>query len=167
MKLVILVLQCYYSVNVLNRVMSFKTMGNMIGQVSVACPTKRSQPPLQSSSITVFLNCDQAVLLLLLGSFSINDGYGSANVTCKMNLPFFKLCRVSSNSLTMSNEGEFPLSWFLRGPYSSLKRERKIRHRLFTSSIKREIRYFHVVVVQWLQRNVQKNVMSVQSCCFG
>ena len=148
MKLVILVLQCYYSVNVLNRVMSFKTMGNMIGQVSVACPTKRSQPPLQSSSITVFLNCDQAVLLPLLGSFSINDGYGSANVTCKMNLPFFKLCRVSSNSLTMSNEGEFPLSWFLRGPYSSLKRERKIRHRLFTSSIKREIRHFHVVVVQ-------------------
>ena len=110
MKLVILVLQCYQSVNVLNRVMSFKTMGNMIGQVSVACPTKRSQPPLQSSSITVFLNCDQAVLLPLLGSFSINDGYGSANVTCKMNLPFFKLCRVSSNSLTMSNEGEFPLS---------------------------------------------------------
>ena len=82
----------------------------MIGQVSVACPTKRSQPPLQSSSITVFLNCDQAVLLPLLGSFSINDDYGSANVTCKMNLPFFKLCRVSSNSLTMSNEGEFPLS---------------------------------------------------------
>ena len=82
----------------------------MIGQVSVACPTKRSQPHLQSSSITVFLNCDQAVLLPLLGSFSINDGYGSANVTCKMNLPFFKLCRVSSNSLTMSNEGEFPLS---------------------------------------------------------
>ena len=38
----------------------------MIGQVSVACPTKRSQPPLQSSSIAVPLNCDQAVLLPLL-----------------------------------------------------------------------------------------------------
>ena len=135
--------------------------------IVVGKTAKRSQPHLQSSLITVLLNCDQPVLLPLLGSFSINDGYGSANVTCKMNLPFFKLCRVSSNSLTMSNEGEFPLSWFLRGPYSSLKRERKIRHRLFTSSIKREIRHFHVVVVQWLQRNVQKNVMQVQSCCFA
>ena len=45
----------------------------------------------------------------------------------------------------MSNEGEFPLSWFLRGPCSSLKRERRIRDCLFMSSIKREIRHFHVV----------------------
>ena len=32
---------------------------------------------------------------------------------------------------------------------------------------KREIRHFHVVVVQWQQRNVQKSVMHVQSCCFA
>ena len=37
------------------------------------------------------------------------------------------------------------ISW---GPHSSLKRERKFRRRLFTSPIEREIRYFHVVVVQ-------------------
>ena len=38
---------------------------------------------------------------------------------------------------------------------------------VFTISAKREIRHFHVVVVQWRQRNVQKSVMHVQSCCFA
>ena len=38
---------------------------------------------------------------------------------------------------------------------------------MFTSSTKREIRHFHVVVVQWRQRNVQKSVMHVQSCCLA
>ena len=42
------------------------------------------------------------------------------------------------------------------GPHTSLERERKIRRRLFTSSMKRKIRHFHVVVVQSRQRNVQK-----------
>ena len=45
------------------------------------------------------------------------------------------------------------ISW---GSYSSLERERKIRRCLFTSSIKREIRYFHELVVQRRQWNVQK-----------
>ena len=34
------------------------------------------------------------------------------------------------------------------GPHSSLERERKFRRRLFTSSTKREISHFRVVVVQ-------------------
>ena len=38
---------------------------------------------------------------------------------------------------------------------------------MFTSSTKREIRHFHVVVVQGRQRNAQKSVMHVQSCCFA
>ena len=46
------------------------------------------------------------------------------------------------------------------------KRKRKSLS-LFTSSSKREIGYFHVVVVQWWQRNVLKSVMHVQSCCFA
>ena len=37
---------------------------------------------------------------------------------------------------------------------------------VFMSSTKREIWDFHVVVVQRRQRNVQKSVMHVQSCCF-
>ena len=36
---------------------------------------------------------------------------------------------------------------------------------MLTSSTIREIRHFHVVVVQWRQSNVQKSVMHVQSCC--
>ena len=31
----------------------------------------------------------------------------------------------------------------------------------------REIRHFHVVVVQQRQRNLQKRVMHVQSCCLN
>ena len=56
------------------------------------------------------------------------------------------------------------ISW---GPDSSLKRERKIRRRLFTFSITREIRHFHVVVVKRRQRNVQKSVIHVQTGCFA
>ena len=37
---------------------------------------------------------------------------------------------------------------------------------MFTFFTKREIRHFHVVVVQWRLRNVQKSVMHVQNCCF-
>ena len=38
---------------------------------------------------------------------------------------------------------------------------------VFSSSTKREIRYFHVVVIQWRQTNVKQGVMEVQSCCFS
>ena len=37
----------------------------------------------------------------------------------------------------------------------------------FPSSKKLKIWSFHVVVVQGRQRNVQKSVMHVQSCCFA
>ena len=36
-----------------------------------------------------------------------------------------------------------------------LQKEKEIRRRLFTSSIKRITWHFHVVVVQWWQRNIQ------------
>ena len=38
---------------------------------------------------------------------------------------------------------------------------------VFSASEKREIRQFHVVVVHWRQRNVQKSMMHVQSCCLA
>ena len=38
---------------------------------------------------------------------------------------------------------------------------------VFLSSTKREIRHFHIVVVQRRHRNVQKSVMHVHSCCFA
>ena len=42
------------------------------------------------------------------------------------------------------------------GFYSGSKRARKIRCRMFTSSIKRQIRRFHVVVMQWTSKKCTK-----------
>ena len=55
------------------------------------------------------------------------------------------------------------ISWRL---HFSLERERTIRRRLFTSSIKREIRYIHVIVVQWQQINVQKKCDALAKLLF-
>ena len=51
--------------------------------------------------------------------------------------------------------------------YQSSGKEKESCCLVFPSSTKREIRQFHVVVVQRRQRNVQKSVMHVQSCCFA
>jgi len=45
-----------------------------------------------------------------IGSFSIDDGNGSENVSFKMNSRFFNLCRVYSNLLKMASVGKFPWS---------------------------------------------------------
>ena len=45
---------------------------------------------------------------ILLGSFSIDDGNGSENVSFKMNSRFFNLCRVYSSLLKMASVDEFP-----------------------------------------------------------
>ena len=50
------------------------------------------------------------VVVVAVGSFSIDDGNGSENVSFKMNSRFFNLCRVYSNLLKMSNVVEFPWS---------------------------------------------------------
>ena len=54
-----------------------------------------------------------------------------------------------------------------KGPYLILEREIKFCRCLVTFFIKREIRHFHVVVVQKRERNIQKSVMHEQSCCFA
>ena len=77
-------------------------------------------------------------------------------VAYKVNSHSFNLLRVYFNSLTLSKIGE--RFW------SSIPR--KFRHRLFTSSIKREITHFYVIVVQGRHSNVLKSVMHVQSCRF-
>ena len=51
-----------------------------------------------------------------------------------------------------------------KGLYQSSGKETEGRFPVSTSSTKREIRQFHVVVVQRRQRNVQKSVLHVQSC---
>ena len=77
--------------------------------------------------------------------------------------PFFSLYHDYSNLLTLSNASDPLWRWI------SINHIQVICHCLFTltSFTKREIRYSHVAVEQWRQRNVQKSVMHVQSCCFA
>ena len=51
--------------------------------------------------------------------------------------------------------------------YQSSRKEKQSRCLVFSFSTKCEIRHFQVVVMYWRQRNVQKSVMHVQSCCFA
>ena len=46
-------------------------------------------------------------------------------------------------------------------------RGRKFRRCFFTFYVKREIRHFHIVVVQKRQTEVQKSVMHVHTYCFA
>ena len=106
---------------------------------------------------------------MLLGTLSNDDDDGSENVAKKMNLRSFKLTHVYLDPLNMSNAGDFSWSWILNMLFK-FKRGRKIRRGMSTSPIyiKRQIRRFHVVVVQWTSKksHVLKSVMHVQSCCF-
>ena len=54
-----------------------------------------------------------------------------------------------------------------KGLHQSSGKEKESCCLVFPSSTRRENRDFHVVVVQRRQRNVQKSVMHVQSCCFA
>ena len=45
-----------------------------------------------------------------IGSFTVDDGNCSKNVSFKMNSRFFNLCPVYSNLLKMASVGEFPWS---------------------------------------------------------
>ena len=98
----------------------------------------------------------------------IDDGDGSENVT--WTRVFFKLCRVFFHFAENVKWRRISLELISWESHSSLEKERKIRPRLFMSSIKletREIRLLHVIIMQWRLRNVQKSVLHVQSCCFA
>ena len=79
----------------------------------------------------------------LVGSFSIDDGDGSENVTFKMNsrFSFQTLSRIFRFAKNVKCR-RISLELIYWRPHSSLQRGRNIRRRLFTSSIKREIRNF-------------------------
>ena len=64
-----------------------------------------------------------------------------------------------SNSFTLSNASELFWPGFLRTIFKFRGRKNLVSRRLFKYSIKREIRHFPVVVVQWRKRNVLKRVM--------
>ena len=54
-----------------------------------------------------------------------------------------------------------------KGLYQSSGKEKESCCMVFPFSTKRDIRHFHVVVVQRRLRNVQKSVMHVQCFCFS
>ena len=100
-------------------------------------------------------------------NFSVDDGDGSENVTHRTDE--FAFSQFLSRLFQLAENVKWrriSLELISLGTVLKFKKRRKICQRLFTSSIKREIRHFHVVVAQWRQRNVQKSVMHVQSCCF-
>ena len=74
-----------------------------------------------------------------------------------MNLRSFQFNRVYLDPRNMSNAGDFSWSWILKGFYLGSMRGRKIRRGMFTPSIKRQIRRFHVVVVQWTSKKCTKS----------
>ena len=103
---------------------------------------------------------------LPLGSLRNDDGDGYENVTEKVNLRCLKLYRAYSIAFNSSNVGKFFRSWILKDCIQFQEISRKLSS--FVPVLdKREIRQFHVVVLQRRQRNVQKSVMHVQSCCFA
>ena len=69
-----------------------------------------------------------------------------------MNLCLFKPYRVYLDPLNLSNVGDFSQFYFLWA-FTPLKK-RKIRRRIFTA-VKRRIKRFHVVVVQWTSRKFE------------
>ena len=86
-----------------------------------------------------------------------------------MNLRCLKLYRAYSISFNYSNVGKVFWSWILKNCIKVQEKKVESCGLLFPSSTKRELWPFHVnvVFVQRRQRNVQKSVMNVQSCCFA
>ena len=98
-----------------------------------------------------------------LGSLS-NDVDWYENVTQKVNSRCFKFYRAYSISFNLSNGGHFFLELDTKRFYQSCGKQKESSCLILTSSTKRKISHFHVVVVYQQQRNVR--AMHVQSCCF-
>ena len=75
------------------------------------------------------------------------------NPRCFNTHPSFSMSHLVQ-FVNLSNVGDFFLELYSRGLYLGLKKELQNRCLVFTSSTNREIRKFHVVIVQRGQRNV-------------
>ena len=82
-----------------------------------------------------------------------------------MNSRCFKIHCSYSTSFNVSNVGKFFWIWILKGCMWVEKRIRKAVD-LCSRPLKKKICQFHFVAAQQRQRNVQKSVLHVQSCCF-
>ena len=85
-----------------------------------------------------------------VGSFSIDDGRHSENVTFKKNSSF--LNTVASIPIAENGKcGSISLELISWGAHSTLESEKEIRRRLFTSSIKLAIVQFGTKNYRWTQ----------------
>ena len=102
---------------------------------------------------------------------SNNDSEGYENVTKKVNSRRFKPYIISLIPSCLLREilaNVFGVEFERNASReSSGKENEKSFCLVFPSSTKREFRHLHVMAVQRRQRNVQKSVMHVQSCCFA
>ena len=97
------------------------------------------------------------------GALSNDDDDGSENFAEKRICVLSNLIASVWTRPICQMQATFPGVEFLRIFFKS-KRRRKIRRRMSTSSTKRQIKRFHIVIVQWTSKNC--SVMHGQSCCF-
>ena len=136
--------------------------------------TKTSHFTCRSKSfISIFFTCQLSACALQPFSCHdlTNEIYSQTAKTVfnhlKSEFALPKTYRAYSITFNSPNVGKFFWSWILKDCINVEEKKRKVVVRLFPRSTKREIRQFHVVVVQRRQRNVQKSVMHVKSCCFA
>ena len=92
----------------------------------------------------VVLNCDHSLLRALVSTTAT----AAKTSEFEKAFAFFQTLSRLFQSAENIKFRRISLDLICRGPHSSLERERRNLCRLFTSSIEREIRHFHVVVVQ-------------------
>jgi len=92
---------------------------------------------------------------------SVKKGASASTTTAANEFAYFQTFSRLLNSLKMSCVDEFPLEFISWGPHLSWERARKKNS---SSLVNREIRHFHVIVVQWRNGNVPKSVMHVHAC---
>ena len=95
-------------------------------------------------------------LWVVIGTLSKDDDDGSENVGKKWICVLSNLIASVWTRSICQMQATFPGLEFLRILFTGSKRGRKIRRRMSTSSIKRQIRRFHVVVVQWTSKKCTK-----------
>ena len=121
-------------------------------------------------NLTHFLSYSTSVILLLRKIFTCPSGKLSTEFTspiAKSTSPGLSDTTFFARCLIIQMLAKFFGVEFEKDCIKVQKKKKESCCLLFPSSTKRELRPFHVVVVQRRQRNVQKSVMNVQSCCFA
>ena len=157
------------------RILCKLSKSDMYSIVHVAMETtKPSHFTCRSKSfISIFFTCQLSACELQPFSCHdlTNDIYSQTAKTVLNHLKKW-ICAASDlsslfHAFNSSNVGKFFWTWILKDCIKVEEKKKKVVVCLFPFSTKRDIRQFHVVVVQRRQRNVQKSVMHVQSCCFA